>query len=130
MLDNQTLNMKKTILLIAVSLMSVAAFSQKDSVKSAPKSDTVWVDISKAKVIVLIDGEKSKQPVKMLSAEALGKGDIVIGMPQYWYSLLLFMKGSKNGNFSQQETEQLQQPFYQYAAEWERIVQSMQQPKK
>jgi len=122
--------MKKVIFLIMAALFYMTALAQKPETKPAPKSDTVYVDLSKAKVIVFKDSASSKEPVKLLSAEALGKGDIVIGTRQYWYSLLVFMKGSKNGNFSQQEAEQLQQPFYQYAAEWERIVQSMQQPKK
>lgn len=119
--------MKKATLFIAAALMCVAAFGQKPETKQAPKSDTVYVDLSKAKVIVLKDSASSKEPVKMLSAEALAKYDVVIQTRQYWYSLLVFMKGSKNGNFTQQETESLQQPFYQYAAEWERVIQSMQQ---
>lgn len=129
-IKKQTTNMKKAIFLIGAALICMTAFAQKPETKPAPKSDTVYVDLSKAKVIVFKDSASENEPVKILPAKELGKGYVVIGDRQYWYNLLLFMKGSKNGNFSQQETENLQLPFYEFAAEWERIVQSMQQPKK
>lgn len=120
--------MKRTLTILAAMFITAAAFAQEKP-KQASKSDTVYVDLTKAKVIVILDSAKAKEPIKLLNAEVLGRYELVAAPKQYWYNLTIFMKGSKNGNFSQLEIEQLQQPFVQYAAEWEKVIQSMQQKK-
>lgn len=117
--------MKKAIFSFVLIASGLFAFAQEKP-KQASKSDTVYVDLSKAKIIVMMDSLSAKQPVKMLDAKAIAENDLVIAPKQYWYSLMMFMKGAKNGNFSQQEVESIQQPFYQYALDWERIVQNFQ----
>ncbi|MBI2283322.1 MAG: hypothetical protein HYU71_06415 [Bacteroidetes bacterium] len=117
--------MKTVVLFCIAAFITTASFGQEKS-----KGDTLYIDFSKVQTIIFTDSSKQKKPVKAYNTEALVKGDVLIATKQYWYQLLVFMKGSKNGDFTQQQTEQLQQPFYEYAVEWEKILQQSTQPKK
>lgn len=119
--------MKKAITLAIVTMISITSFCQQQKpVAVAPKSDTVYVDLSKAKVILLLDSANAKQPVKTIYVQVIASNEAVYATRQYWYNLLRWMKSGRNGDFSQMETEQLQAGFIQYAAEYERMLQQMQ----
>jgi hypothetical protein len=125
--------MKRVITLTIAAFISAASFGQAEKKDSAaPKTDTVWVDASKAKVVAFIDSVGSKQPFKLLPVEGLAKADLVGGDKEYWYNLFKYMKQSRNGNYSAEELERLMEPFAQYALQYAQILETgrQRQPRK
>lgn len=120
--------MKKTILLIAAVIISTASFSQYKTEVKAPKSDTVFVDITKAKVIAFVDST-SKMPFKYVQAVPIAQYDH-IAMPKiYWWQLNDLLLSAKTG-LSAKELETFYRPFAEYARQYEYALQMQEQQRQ
>ena len=118
--------MKKTIFIASALMLSLTNFAQNQQPKIVPKTDTVYIDLSKVKVIVMLDSAHSKQPVRILQVEPLAKLDLVIANKQYWYNMAKFFRTAKNGLYSIEEIESLTSVWMPYAQAFEQALQAQQ----
>ena len=97
--------MRKLIVITSLFLISLSA-------KAQSKSDTI---VLKPNSYVRIDGHTYSQ--KVLSY--VFNSDMVIKPDTYWVSLYEFIKGSKNGQFSSSDVDNLCAPFLPYVERYE-----------
>lgn len=126
--------MRKTITLV-ITFISLSAFSQKKdtsnikfstssaSMAHSKGSDTLIID--SAKFIELPD----KTVVNVASLQDALKSGIVVMPDTYWYNLYLFMKTSKNGEFTNLQQEQMLKPFLPYIQRYEKAQEEAQRSK-
>lgn len=116
--------MKKTILLAIAVIISAASFAQPKTMQ-APKSDTVFIDVSKAKVIAFVDST-SKVPFKYAQVLPLAQLDHVAMPKLYWWQLHDLLLSAKTG-LSAKELETFYRPFAEYARQYEYALQMQEQ---
>lgn len=115
--------MKKIIFILAAVIMSISAFSQKTVAK--PNTDTVFVDISKSKVIAFVDSAGHK-PFKSVDVASISQLDHIAMPKVYWWQLYDLLLSAKTG-LSAKELETYYRPFAIYAQQYEYALQMQQQ---
>ncbi len=113
--------MKKTILLALAVIISASSFAQS----KAPKSDTLFIDVTKVRVIAFVDST-SKVPFKYAQVLPLAQLDH-IAMPKiYWWQLYDLLLSAKTG-LSAKELETFYRPFAEFARQYEYSLQMQEQ---
>lgn len=121
--------MKKTILFAVAAIISAASFAQpKTEAKQALKNDTIFVDVSKVKVIAFFDST-SKVPFKYVQALPLAQLDHLAMPKLYWWQLQDLLLSAKTG-LSAKELETFYRPFAEYARQYEYALQMQEQMKQ
>jgi hypothetical protein len=107
----------KKLAVILLMLVASGVQSQPKASKSidttGQKTDTLTV--KPGGFIRLNDGSI----VNTDALQAALKSGIVVASDKYWYELLVFMKTSKNGDFTAAQQEQMQALFIEYAKRYE-----------
>lgn len=125
--------MKKTILLVIATTVSVVLFSQEKAAFINPSAMNVLAKASGKDTLVIEKAPFIKLPdgntINTEALQAALKSGFVVQPDEYWNLLYAFIKTSKNGDFTSAQQDELVKPWIFYVQRYQK-AQEAKKPKQ